>query len=287
MVHNKLKQASVVTDTDVSNFLHEWGYEKPCLIGQGAFAEVYRVKERATGRFVACKVSLEQEMLRKESSILQQIEHPLFPAFYDFGKNEGMGFLFMEYIPGTSLGTLMKRRGKMKQRQAIRIGMALAAGLCYLHELSTPVIFRDLKPENIVIREDGAVKLLDFGSAVRVNTSLHAITGTDGYAAPEQWTDVESVGTYSDVYALGKVMGFILGKKKGYRGLEMLLEQAAKEEIKERIPNMRYFSKRLRPYASENKWDIIKAECRSFFRRRESEYIFQQDIIKNIQNISE
>lgn len=245
MGYDGMEVTGDAVEKDTKAAFREWGYESPCLIGKGAFADVYRVKQCFSGKVFACKVSRERERLQREGLFLQQIEHPLFPLYLDFKEREERGFLFMEYIPGTSLHALVMRRGKLSCRQAVRIGTALAEGLCYLHEQKEPIFFRDLKPENVIIRENGEVGLVDLGSAVRADADEKAITGTPGYAAPEQWTDAENVGSYSDVYALGKVMYFMLGKGKIQRRLAWLLENCVREEMEQRIPTMRCFLNRL------------------------------------------
>lgn len=245
---------------EINRHLAVWGYENPYPVGSGAFARVYRVREKVTGRIFACKVSGEKEMLKRESVVLQQIEHPLFPAFHEWRETEGKGFLFMEYIFGTTIKSLIERRGELSERQAVRIGTELAEGLCYLHERNTPIIFRDVKPENILIREDGAVMLVDLGSAAWDAVSRTVITGTEGYAAPEQWQDTEKVGSYSDVYALGKILYFVLGKRKISCGLAELLEDCVCTDIKKRVPDMRCFMSRL--------------------RFQKSDYCFQRNVVK-------
>ncbi len=229
----------------VSNTFYEWGYEGKNLVGEGAFAEVYRVKQSDTGKIMACKVSKEREMLRKEAEILKTVKHPLFPCFYEYREVHEAAFLFMEYIPGMTLQEMVTWRKKLTQKQAIGIATLLAEGLLYLHERMPTILFRDLKPENIMIREDGAVKLLDFGSADMGRSSLHIITGTEGYAAPEQWNDTLHTDKYSDVYALGKVFCFMLGDGKVESWLSDLLEDCVREALKERIPDMRCFLSRL------------------------------------------
>lgn len=270
----------------ITKILHGWGYVNPCLIGKGAFSQVYRVKERTTGCFYACKVSVEQEMLQREVRMLKNIFHPLFPAFYEIKEQEGISFLFMEYISGRTLRALLAKRGHLSERQVIRISMELAEGLCYLQERNPPIVFRDVKPENIIIREDGRVKLLDMGSAGvldenRDNT-YRVITGTPGYAAPEQWQEAGNIGCYSDVYALGKVMYFMLTgnalrdgaavtadlysrRLKLKRGLRRLIEDCLREDVQERIPNMRCFLNQL------------EVKCNT---KVSNEYIFQKNVIK-------
>lgn len=228
------------------NTIYEWGYEQKNLLGKGAFAEVYRVKQSATGKIMACKMSGEREMLRKEAEILERVKHSLFPYFCEYREVAEGAFLFMEYVPGMTLQKMVTLRKKLTQKQAIGIATSLAEGLLYLHEQTPSILFRDLKPENIMIREDGTVKLLDFGSADRGRTSLHVITGTQGYAAPEQWNDTVHADKCSDVYALGKVLFFMLGTGKVEKWLSDLLEDCIRQEPRERVPDMRCFLSRLK-----------------------------------------
>ncbi len=266
---------------DIKPILCQWGYEHPCLIGRGAFARVYRVWERASGAFLACKVSTEQNMLDREGKVMREIEHPLFPKLFDKRCEGKWTFLLMEYVPGTDLGTLLVRRGAMTERQAIRIGIELAEGLRYLHERSTPIVFRDVKPENIVIREDGRVKLLDFGSACSLEETGGAVTGTPGYAAPEQWEKLEKVGLHSDVYALGQVMLRMLNGRRVRRGVQSLIEDCVRTEVGERVPNIQHFLYRLKPYVSERKGKLLYLELKARLRRKKhSEYFFQQNVLK-------
>lgn len=271
-----------IMEEELNTILGEWGYEKPCAIGRGSFAKVYRVKRKRDGRFCACKISERKELLWAEAEVLQGLKHPLFPYYLDYKEKEECGFLFMEYISGQNLGAFMRRRGKMSQNSVIGIGMALAEGMCYLHELPEPVFFRDLKPENIMLQENGRVRLLDFGSAVCGKNNSRVVTGTVGYGAPEQWTDVEGVGSYSDVYALGKVLVFLLGGGMCYRGLKQILEEATKEVRSERIPDMRCLRRRLQPYASGTWHGIVGAELRALLPTRQENYIYTHNIVKKI-----
>lgn len=211
------------------------------LIGEGAFAKVYAVVRTDGGEVLACKVSKEKEMLGKEAGILQKINHSLFPRFYAYEEKGNEGFLYMEYVPGRTLKELVTERGNLSGEQAVRIGTALAEGLLYLHESIPSVLFRDLKPENIIIGREGSVKLVDFGSADIGGNYREVITGTKGYGAPEQWQDLGRVDKCSDVYALGKVMYFMLGERKPEKWLRDLLENCVAVKTEERIPDMRCF----------------------------------------------
>ena len=216
------------------------------LIGEGAFSKVYAVTEPYTGQLLACKVSEAREMLRKEASILEQLNHPLFPRFYDYKEKEEEGFLSMEYVEGQTLQQTVIKQGNLTQKEAMEMARQLAEGLLYLHERTPSILFRDLKPENIMLENGGGVKLLDFGSADVGGKSLDVITGTKGYGAPEQWWDRDRVDKCSDVYALGKVIYFMLGNGKVDKWFGDLLEDCVSVKTEERIPDMRCFLARLR-----------------------------------------
>lgn len=207
---------------------------------------VYRVIRTATGEYVACKVSKHIPMLKKEWELLCSLKHPLFPRIYEWREEGGYGFLYREYIDGNSLEQEIERKGVFPAGKVIELGMILAEGLCYLHELDRPIIFRDLKPENIMLGADGSVKLLDFGTAVRLRDGVRDIAGTKGYGAPEQWQFPQRTDSYSDVYALGKVLQFAGRSARVPGWFRTLLEECTRERIEERIPNMRCFLARLK-----------------------------------------
>lgn len=283
----------------VTDILWGWGYVNPRSVGKGAFATVYRVQEQKAGRILACKVSKQGKMLERENALLQQIRHPLFPRSYGIRTAGENTFLFMNYVPGRNLEQLFRQRGHMSERQAIRIAKQLAEGLEYLHELPEPVLYLDLKPENIMVRENGEVMLLDFGSAGTMEQSTGILTGTRGYAAPEQLRIGGKAGTYSDVYGLAKVMYRIIAgegipmfanqnKKAGHlyrkvsKGLEQLLAECTCERISERIPDMRCFLQRLSPFTFGRKRDRFFAETKAHFcRKKAGEYLFQKSVVRH------
>lgn len=277
--------------------LKQWGYTEARVIGKGAFSEVYCVKDAATGRSFACKVSEEQNMLKRESFFLQKLSHPLFPAFHAYRQWGEQSFLVMEYVEGINLKELIAREGSLPETRVVEIAVELAEGLNYLHEQTPPILFRDLKPDNIMLDADGRVKLLDLGSACFSGTAKQAITGTPGFAAPEQWEEKAVEGFYSDVYGLARVMCYMLiapreaytewelqgsrlMKAKVHRGVALLLEECLRKDYRERIPDMRFFLQKLVPYYSGSRGGILKAEIVSYFRKKNTaEYIFQKNIL--------
>lgn len=249
------------------------GFTTPFLIGQGAFCEVYRVREEATGRLYACKVGkgAKKAHVSREQKLLKKLKYPLFPRYKGYWEEEECSFLIMEYVAGSSLEALLRRRTSLAERQVLIILLELAEGLLYLHRRG--ILFRDVKPQNLLIRQDGRVKLLDFGCACLQNEQERVRAGTPGFAAPEQLAG-EKADFSCDIYALGKVAQYMLSGvnpclaaeaqfrkawEKGHckRRLRKIIERCVKENPRERISDAYMLLRVLRPFVSEkgvNRW---------------------------------
>lgn len=198
-----------------NEFFDRQGYHMVRLLGEGAFSRVFLVRKQETGELFACKVSDRLDFARRERELLTRAAHPLFPGFLGLWTERGRAFLFMEYICGSSLEEFLKRRGSFTDIQTARVGMELAEGLGFLHQLPEPVLFRDVKPANVIIRQDGRVKLLDLGCACELQQSAKARAGTPGYAAPEQLAGECKLTFASDVYGLGMTLAAMSGENRG------------------------------------------------------------------------
>lgn len=250
------------------------------LVGKGTFSEVYRVRNEATKEFVVYKISSRTELAEKEANILEKISHPLFPAYKGKFYENGQFVLIMEYICGEQLQKYVKRRGGLSQHRAVEIVMELAEGLSYLHELSETVIFRDIKPENILIQQDGRVRLVDLGCANTCGVPPQNRAGSRGYAAPEQFKQGNEIGVESDVYALGKLLTFMLtGTRYVSPGLKMLIKRAIQENPRQRIPDMRTLRKLLLPYKEKNRIKRIWLRVKSRGNMKES-FFYETNIKK-------
>ena len=220
------------------------GYEIIRLLGEGAFSKVVLVRKIAltqqhakerrgsiqTESFsdeAACKISRQINLALREAETLARIDHPLFPKYLGVWQEGEKVFLLMEYVRGSSLEALLARRGGFSEMQVIRIGLELAEGLKYLHELPVPILFRDLKPANILLRQDGQVKLLDLGCACTTGRQAD-LAGTPEYAAPEQLKSGSVLTPASDVYGLGKTLQAMTGRKCG-RGLKQVIAACIKD----------------------------------------------------------
>lgn len=235
--------------------LADRGYEAVRLLGEGAFSKVVLVRKKVltqlqyTGKRrndlqtesftdnAACKISCQTGLALKEAKTLAGIDHPLYPKYLDVWQEGEKVFLLMEYIRGSSLEGLLARRGGFSDAQIVKIGLELAEGLKYLHEMPKPILFRDLKPANIMLRQDGRVKLLDLGCACTTGPRAD-LAGTPEYASPEQLISGSILTPASDVYGLGKTLHALAGRKCG-KGLRKVIAACIREHPQERIPDMR------------------------------------------------
>ncbi len=193
-------------------------------IGAGGFGIVYRARDERLLRDVAVKVlnpkTLVDESARRrfrhEALMLGRLNHPNVEAVYDFHSEQGLDYLVLEYVPGTSLDSRLQG-GYLPENEVISVGIQLARGLAAAH--AQGVIHRDLKPGNLRINRDSVLKILDFGLAQlfamsdgdgTVETAAIALeapssAGTLAYMAPEQLEGREP-DTRCDIYSAGAVL---------------------------------------------------------------------------------
>lgn len=200
-------------------------YEVERFLGEGAFAEVYRVQHRFLGR-QAMKVLKtpgmtvgEIEQMLGEALLLSRIGHPNIVRVFDANTLElpggEFGFFTMEYVAGGSLDRFWRsyRDNLMPVEQAIEVMKQVCAGIAVAHAENPPVVHRDIKPQNILIGYDGMglrVRVGDFGLAKRVNplTLLVSARGTLSFKPPESFENQDSPA--ADVWALGTTLYLLL-----------------------------------------------------------------------------
>jgi len=191
-------------------------YVIEAVLGEGGMGCVYRGRHEVLGRRVAIKVlaprlardPLQKERFLREARAANRIDHENIIDIHDVGEtSDGMAFLVMELLSGSSLEDLLER-GPLGIARACHIGQQLARALGRAHALG--VVHRDVKPGNVFLVERHGdpdfVKLLDFGLArAHGDTALtgaNTIFGTPEYMAPERFTSSTSAPS-SDLYALG------------------------------------------------------------------------------------
>ena len=203
-------------------------------ISRGGMGSVYLARRKpekgVSSSLLALKV-LPPKRAREEHRMLQRflremdmcrrVNHTNVTLTYDVGETQGIHYIAMEYIRGSSLKKLVDEEGPMTAGSAARIFAEVAAGLAHAHELG--LIHRDLKPANIMITPEGSAKVLDLGLAMTIGEELpddKSIVGGEGYVvgtmdyiAPEQILDPTHVDARADLYALGCSMYFVLTGK--------------------------------------------------------------------------
>ncbi len=211
-------------------------YEVERLLGEGAFAEVYRVKHRFLGRqamkvFKSVGMSIaEIEDMLGEAMILSRIGHPNIVRVFDANTTETSkgtcGFFTMEYVAGGSVEDFWRSHGArlVPVETAVEILTQVCRGLALAHSEKPPIIHRDIKPQNILVGYDGAglrVRVTDFGLAKRVNplTLLATTKGTLPFKAPEALQDTKTDSLAGDVWAMGATLYLLLTDQLPYPGL--------------------------------------------------------------------
>src|SRR5579859_7531453 len=192
--------------------LHLGPYRLLHLLGSGRFSEVYLGEHRYLGTQVALKLlptGLTEEVQARflaEARLLQDMDHPHIIRVRDFGVQDDLAFLVMDYASGRSMRTLHPAGISLPLSTVVLSVQQIVSALQYMHERG--VIHRDLKPENLLLDQDGKVLLGDFGLALIVSQSTEyapaAMQGSLAYMAPEQFRGRPQFA--SDQYALGVVV---------------------------------------------------------------------------------
>jgi eukaryotic-like serine/threonine-protein kinase len=193
-------------------------YEVLDVLGEGAYAEVYKARDTGSGATVVLKSPNPQlfadpalfSRYQRETEVARRLDHPGVQRSLDIGEHRTEPYLVLEYIDGKTLRVLVRgHEGLTSIEQATAWGSQLAEALAYLH--GRGIVHRDLKPENILVTSDFRVKISDFGTAMlegaRRLTWKHLTDslGTPDYMSPEQ-VQGERGDARSDVYAWGVLM---------------------------------------------------------------------------------
>ncbi|MBE7484920.1 MAG: protein kinase [Polyangiaceae bacterium] len=201
-------------------------FEVERFAGAGGMGQVFRAKDRLTGRPVAVKVLVEDgadHRFSREAKLLAELDHPGIVRHVAHGTTaEGQAFIAMEWLEGETLGARLKR-SRLGDAEAIEVVSRMAEALSAAH--ARGIVHRDVKPGNVIL-VDGRVdrvKLLDFGiahlsDASAVMTRTGAVLGTVGYMAPEQARGVSGIDARADVFALGAVLFHCLTGRPPFAG---------------------------------------------------------------------
>lgn len=200
-------------------------YQVERFLGEGAFAEVYRVQHRFLGRQALkifktpCGDIKEVQAALCEAILLSRLGHPNIIRVFNAGvtkiRGETHGFFTMEFVLGGTLEKYRKGRGDdlLPLQEGIEVVRQTALGLSIAHSETPPIIHRDVKPQNILVSVEGdhpKVRLADFGLAKQANpmTLMLSARGTLSFKAPEAFSNSDSAA--GDIWALGCVLFYLL-----------------------------------------------------------------------------
>ena len=209
------------------------------LLGEGGMGQVWQATDTQLNRDVALKIlpdafAADPDRLARftrEAQILARLNHPNIAAIYGIEEAEGTRALVLELVEGPTLADRIAH-GAVPIEEALPIARQIAEALEAAHEAG--VIHRDLKPANIKVREDGTVKVLDFGLAKALDpspegdpsqsptltaaaTQMGVIMGTAAYMSPEQ-AKGKTADRRSDVWAFGAVLYEMLAGRRAFVG---------------------------------------------------------------------
>jgi serine/threonine-protein kinase len=205
------------------------GYEIIERIGRGGMGTVYKSRQLSMDRVVALKVLNDRyskdenfiERFIREARSAGRLSHPNVIHVHDVSESDGVHYFTMEYVDGTTVKRLLKKKGQLDVDKALDVALQAAKALEYAHENS--IVHRDIKPDNLMITRDGVVKLADLGIAktfdegVDESAKQRRVFGTPHYMAPEQALG-KDIDARADIYSLGATFYHMLTGSTPFQG---------------------------------------------------------------------
>ncbi len=213
----------------VVDLTHLGKYEIRRVLGEGAMGVVYLAFDPHIERLVAIKTirknTLDADLalqfmarFKNEARAAGRLHHPNIVGVYEYGEDEHLTFIEMEYVEGNGLREYLHRHANFNFGQLVALMSQLLEALEFAH--GRGVVHRDIKPSNLIVTPQGVLKVADFGIA-RVDTSnltsIGTVIGTPSYMSPEQCRGKE-IDARSDLFSAGVVLYELLTGEKPFRG---------------------------------------------------------------------
>ncbi len=258
-------------------------YEIIRSIGEGGMANVYLGYDTILDRNVAIKIlrgdlSSDEKFVRRfqrEALSASSLAHPNIVEMYDVGEDDGIYYIVMEYVDGKTLKQLLKKRGSLTLSEAIDIMLQLTDGMAHAHD--SYIIHRDLKPQNIMIKDDGQIKITDFGIAMALNatqlTQTNSVMGSVHYLPPEQASGKGST-IKSDIYSMGIIFYELLTGSLPFKGDNAV--EIALKHMREPLPSVKDDNPSI-PQSIEN--IILKATAKNPKNRYDDARSMHEDLL--------
>lgn len=206
----------------------------------------------------------------KEAQTVATLHHPNVVEVIDIFDENNTSYMVMSFINGRTLQSIVDANGPLSYPDAVNYMAQISNAVDYIHKQN--ILHRDIKPDNIMVTPDYKAILIDFGSAREFEqdkTQMHTSMLTHGYAPPEQYTSNSRKGSYTDIYALGATLYFILTGK-------VPLEAAAR--LTEPLVEPKVLNPSIPPEANQT---VMKA----MNLKKENRYQQVQDFMDDLQNV--
>jgi len=200
-------------------------------IGAGGLGVVLRASHPSTGREVALKL-LDTEFndkpdvvqrFEREARAGLRIEHPSFIKFFEFGQEESIYFIAMEYFPSKDLNEVLLEKGPLSVADAVTFGVKTLEGLEWAHDAG--YVHRDIKPHNLLLNDKGELKITDLGltkrkdgDAVSMVTMDGDVLGTPEFMPPEQINSSKDANHLADIYSVGATLYTLISGRPPFDG---------------------------------------------------------------------
>ncbi|MBS2968937.1 Stk1 family PASTA domain-containing Ser/Thr kinase [Metabacillus sp. KIGAM252] len=252
------------------------------VIGGGGMANVYLAQDVILERKVAVKVlrfdfANDEDFIRRfrrEAQSTTSLDHPNIVSIYDVGEENGIYYIVMEYVAGTTLKQYIQNHAPLHPSEALDIMVQIVSAIEHAHE--NFIVHRDIKPHNILLDHDGSVKVTDFGIAMALSsatiTHTNSVLGSVHYLSPEQARGGLATKK-SDLYSLGIVLYEMLTGRVPYDGESAV--SIALKHLQSETPS----PERWNPSIPQSLINIIlKAMAKDPFHRYDSAEEMEEDL---------
>jgi serine/threonine-protein kinase len=272
-------------------------YEIRSQIGAGGMGEVYLAQDTMLDRQVALKIlppELAEDKDRmsrfvREARFASALNHPNIITIHEIGEIDGTHFITTEYIEGETLKTRLEKES-LTLKAILEIALQVASALDAAHRAG--IVHRDIKPDNIMVRNDGIVKVLDFGlvkltvpnrsdvdtegqTKILVNTREDVIMGTVGYMSPEQARGQET-DARTDLWSLGCVLYEMLTRQQPFQG-ETMTDVLANIVIREPASIL--------AYRSDAPAELERIVAKAVRKTRDERYQSAKELFSDLQQL--
>lgn len=233
------------TTGDLTGARVDGRYRLERLIARGGMADVYEAQDERLDRIVAVKIitnaavaGFDVKAFANEAKTIARLSHPNVVAVFDQGVHQGLPYVVMEYVPGTTLRDLLNRRRRLRIDEAVELCGQVLDGLQAAHDAG--LVHRDIKPENILLKNGGRgdrVKVVDFGLAEAVHGDRDTggpLVATAAYVAPEL-VGARPATTASDVYSTAILLYELLTGEVPFDGPDS--GAVARMHVEEDVPS--------------------------------------------------